>query len=675
MNSHATALNEARKKIISLQQEMTERVIKLAEEVEKLDAILPSKENREFLRTRCGLATSEISTFSKFSATLKGHRETLLKRRVPFTVIKRLVSTTEDVRTEAISRIASGARFDLSDLIVIKKSFNKLSEFEMIARTQRKTVRRIVKARTSEKLARLESDADVLMSKIAELPQSSFRPSVQNQVAAIKEDARRVLPQFEELLGSDHPFPSDASFTAVKRGEARVAFAHRALTNLAFWLDTSGRSIAEQAELIAREKEAFAGAIARAIGNMKYQTPRPRPWKVPRGALKALTKRRLSALELCAGAGGMALGLEAAGFKHVALVEMNADAAATMRTNRPEWPVVEADMTTIDFTRYAGKVDLVCGGLPCQPWSEEGEGLGMDDPRDLLMEGARVVRQVKPKAFVFENVRGLLHAPHAAQLARFVKELAGAGYEVQIVEVNTKDFGIAQDRPRVLILGMQAQYRKVFKMPPKFPERRANLGSLLLDLMSAKGWSGASSWAKERQEQIFEGEDGSSAVGALAWTLKGRQGKARFFEARRWAGVGLTAAGLPDEAPTDELVNGAGGSFVPGMTLRMRARIQDFPDDYVFCGGKESVAKQIGNAVAPRLAQAIGLAIHAAINRCEFDYEAILWPEDLTTRPDAEHRIEIVPPPIGLDTSRAEEYGHGEQVERAIRSRRRFAAT
>ncbi|MFQ6160896.1 MULTISPECIES: DNA cytosine methyltransferase [Sinorhizobium] len=130
-------------------------------------------------------------------------------------------------------------------------------------------------------------------------------------------------------------------------------------------------------------------------------------WTEPRGPLFELPERRLRFVELCAGAGGMALGQEAAGFQPVALVEIDRNTAATLRVNRPEWNVIEEDLRSVDFKPYRQqRIDLLVGGLPCQPYSEDGKGLGKDDPRDLLMEGARAVAEMKPWAFMFENCLG-----------------------------------------------------------------------------------------------------------------------------------------------------------------------------------------------------------------------------------------------------------------------------
>jgi DNA (cytosine-5)-methyltransferase 1 len=166
--------------------------------------------------------------------------------------------------------------------------------------------------------------------------------------------------------------------------------------------------------------------------------------------------------------------------------------------------------------------------------------------------------------------------------------------------------------------------------------------------MAANGWSDVDAWAEYCRTVTFELQDGTIVQGAQASTLTGRSGKAQEKAAKRWAKNGLNPGGIPNGAPTDAYAQKHGGvDFVPGITLRMRARLQDFPDDYEFVGGKDSVAQQIGNAVAPRMAQAIGLAIYSALEGWTFDFDALLWPEKETRS----HRIVVEPPPIDSASS------------------------
>jgi DNA (cytosine-5)-methyltransferase 1 len=328
-------------------------------------------------------------------------------------------------------------------------------------------------------------------------------------------------------------------------------------------------------------------------------------------------------LELCAGAGGLALGLERAGFEHVALVEFNKHAAATLRKNRPDWTVVEEDVRKVDFTEYRNRVDLLAGGLPCTPFSTVGEKKGKRDKNDLLMEGVRAVRELEPKAFLFENVEGLLHARHADYVAELLRKLSKAGYQTQIHRINARDYGVAQDRSRIMIVGFRKNLAGAFRMPPKFPEMAKNMGDVLKDLMSENGWSGVDDWVRMMRERPeFDRSGKQIGIGALSDTIRGYQGSAHAGEARRALKNGVSYAPPAKAAPTNEDASRKG--VVPGLTNRMRARLQGFPDEWQFVGGLGPVADQIGNAVPPRMAQAVGLALYSALKGLEIVWDAMV---------------------------------------------------
>jgi DNA (cytosine-5)-methyltransferase 1 len=350
-------------------------------------------------------------------------------------------------------------------------------------------------------------------------------------------------------------------------------------------------------------------------------------------------------IELCAGAGGLALGLERAGFEHVALIERDKNAVATLRQNRPHWNVIEADIRQIDYTQYRqSNIDLLAGGLPCTPFSTVGEKKGKHDENDLLMEGVRAVRQMRPKAFLFENVEGLLHARHADYVAALLSELSRAGYETTINRINARDYGVAQDRSRIMIVGVQKKLGSRFRMPPKFHNISRDMGTVLADLMGANGWTGTDAWVRMMRERAeFDRFGKPLGIGALSDTIRGYQGSPHEGEARRARKNGVSYAPPAKSAPTNEEASKPG--FIPGLTNQMRARLQDFPDEWAFVGGLGSVADQIGNAVAPAMGQAMGLALSSALKGWEFDWAAIFGVTEKSRR-------EKVQPPslaLGLD--------------------------
>lgn len=308
---------------------------------------------------------------------------------------------------------------------------------------------------------------------------------------------------------------------------------------------------------------------------------------------------QLDSLELCAGAGGQALGLEMAGFNHAALVELEPAACATLRLNRTGWNVIEGDLRCFDGTPYKG-IDLVAGGVPCPPFSKAGKQLGGKDERDLFPEAIRLVDECRPKAIMLENVRGLLDAVFDDYRNKVEKQLKKLGYKPGWRLLNASDYGVSQLRPRVVFVGIREDLAAGFSWPEPLKAEPLTVGELLHDLMKANGWRGADRWRKQ--------------ANAIAPTLVGGSKKhggpdlGPTRAKRAWAALGVDGMGLWDEAPARDFTG------MPRLTARMTARIQGFPDDWLFSGRKTAVYRQIGNAFPPPVAAAVARQIFTALS-------------------------------------------------------------
>jgi len=308
--------------------------------------------------------------------------------------------------------------------------------------------------------------------------------------------------------------------------------------------------------------------------------------------------KQFTSLEMCAGAGGQGLGLEMAGFAHSALVEWEPAACQTLRLNRPDWNVIEGDLREFDASPYVG-VDLVAGGVPCPPFSKAGKQLGADDERDLFPEAIRIVEQVRPKAIMLENVRGLLDPKFDEYRKNVEKQLSKLGYVGSWRLLQASDYGVSQLRPRVIFVGIRKEYAANFSWPEAMKEPPKTVGVLLHDLMREKGWKNADIW-----------RDGANTI---APTLVGGSkkhggpdlGPTRAKKA--WAALGVDGMGLWDQAPDADFVG------MPRLTPRMTARIQGFPDSWAFSGKKTATYRQIGNAFPPPVAAAVATQIRLAI--------------------------------------------------------------
>lgn len=310
----------------------------------------------------------------------------------------------------------------------------------------------------------------------------------------------------------------------------------------------------------------------------------------------------LTSLELCAGAGGQALGLEQAGYDHVGLVEIDKHCCATLRHNRPAWNVLEEDMRLFkeEATQYQG-IDLLAGGLPCPPFSVAGKQLGERDERNLFNDAIDIIDTTRPQAVMIENVRGFLDAVFHDYREHLKNQLKKLGYETGWRLLNASDYGVPQLRPRVVIVAVPEGRSDLFEWPEPNPQNPATVGETLHDLMAARGWRGADAWREQANEIAPTIVGGSKKHGGpdLGPT------RAR----RAWASLGVEGRTIAVEAP-DPFHND-----MPRLTVPMVARLQGFPDDWHFTGAKTNAYKQVGNAFPPPVARAVGMQVAHALRQ------------------------------------------------------------
>lgn len=305
-----------------------------------------------------------------------------------------------------------------------------------------------------------------------------------------------------------------------------------------------------------------------------------------------------TSVEVCAGAGGQALGLEMAGFEHLRLVEIEAAAFDTLRLNRPHWDVNLGDLRQFSALDLAG-VDLVAGGVPCPPFSKAGKQLGKDDERDLFPEAIRIADECRPGAVMLENVRGLLDSVFDEYRAKIIKDLKKLGYVAEWRLLNASDFGVSQLRPRVLFVAMRKDLAVGFTWPEPSKRQPPTVGELLHDLMGARGWKGVDAWRERACDIAPTLVGGSKKHGGP--DLGPTRAK------RAWESLGVDGKGLADLAPDADFVG------IPRLTVRMAARVQGFPDSWQLSGKKTAAYRQVGNAFPPPVAHAVGRQIATAL--------------------------------------------------------------
>jgi DNA (cytosine-5)-methyltransferase 1 len=310
-------------------------------------------------------------------------------------------------------------------------------------------------------------------------------------------------------------------------------------------------------------------------------------------------------VEICAGAGGQSLGLELAGFEHELAVELDPNACATLRSNRPHWKVAQGDVASPAVwspADYAG-IDLLAGGVPCPPFTIAGKQLGATDERDLFAWAIELCGVMRPRALLLENVRGLSLPRFAAYRQHVLDRLAGLGYAADWRLLHASDYGVPQLRPRFVLVAMRPEDFSYFSWPERAGQPPA-VGAVLHDLMAANGWPGASAWAGRANDIAPTIVGGSKKHGGA--DLGPTRAK------RAWREMGVDALGVADSAPSaDDPV-----TLLPRLTCEMVARLQGWNDieyRWTFTGRKTSRYRQIGNAFPPPVAHALGESIRRAL--------------------------------------------------------------
>lgn len=370
---------------------------------------------------------------------------------------------------------------------------------------------------------------------------------------------------------------------------------------------------------------------------------------------------RLTSIEICAGAGGQAVGLHQAGFQHLALVEWDPHAVATLRANAVKWPGwteqkaarlapqdVNEFLTSEQFKELPddgfGKIDLFAGGVPCPPFSLAGKQLGPDDDRDLFPAALKIIDRLRPRAIMIENVRGILEPPGVfIEYRRWIlEELHEMGYAVPEINpdwpverqdremrkvwrrVDAADFGVPQLRPRAILVAIHKDHLngQEFTWPQGIEGSAETLQEALESSMKERYlpyWERSPVKSGKTGEEAFEAWRKKAGRSAIAPTLVGgskKHGGADLGPTRAkraWAHLGVDGTGVANDpedcVPERDLFRPDG----PMLTVKQAARVQGFPPDWHFQGRKTARYRQVGNAFPPPVAEAIGRAIAAVL--------------------------------------------------------------
>lgn len=336
-----------------------------------------------------------------------------------------------------------------------------------------------------------------------------------------------------------------------------------------------------------------------------------------------MKKKKRTCIELFAGAGGLALGLELAGFEEVGLVEFDKTACETLRINRPKWNVIEEDIVEVskrdllkEFKIKKGELDLLSGGYPCQSFSYAGKKLGLEDVRGTMFYYyAEFIRQLQPKMFLAENVKGLTTHDGGKTIQTMVDVFEELGYKVEWKVLNAWDYSVAEKRQRVVIIGIRNDLKEKVNFEYPIPhDYKPVLRDALKDVPESIG-------AKypESKKKVFDlvppggywrdlpDDIAREYMKSCYFMGGGRTGIARRLS---WDEPSLTLTCSPMMKQTDRCHPDESRPF----TTREYARIQSFPDEWQFAGKMGDIYKQIGNAVPVNLAKYVGLEIMKALD-------------------------------------------------------------
>ena len=337
---------------------------------------------------------------------------------------------------------------------------------------------------------------------------------------------------------------------------------------------------------------------------------------------KVNSEVELKAIELFAGAGGLALGVEKAGFNTIGLIEIDKNACNTLKLNRPNWNVINENIANISlknledfFSIKKGELDLLSGGAPCQAFSYAGKRLGLEDTRGTLFyHYALFLKQLQPKMFLFENVKGLLSHDKGKTHETIVNVFKEEGYTIYEKVLNAWNYGVAQKRERLIIVGIRNdlinKLNFLFPTPHKYTPV---LRDILLDCPESKGIA-YSEYKKKIFEMVPPGGYWKDIPKEIAkeymkscWDMEG--GRTGILRRLSLDEPSLTVLTSPSQKQTDRCHPIEARPF----TIRENARCQSFPDEWIFSGSVTDQYRQVGNAVPVNLAYEVALEIRKAL--------------------------------------------------------------
>lgn len=640
----AVELNDIRKKITGDRKRAVTALFTTAKRYRHLQERMSPRELSVFLTNECGLPARAATSYAALNSFSDDDCDLLQASGVSAEAVLKLSRERDDVREHALEMVRTGRNVQVDELARIRRDLDHAAIEAGIEPDPaplsclHKSARLVTKNRTASLIEQLERFTNDLDEFVETEPFDPFGEGP----SAIAERAGELLAELSPLM--EGMAKNKSHETELWR---QAAYALKRISRYEFifvddWDPEFQRTLPVEKRWHVTIDGYLLNNLVRALGRADLVDDRKTLAKNFAASGRVTMRaddtqsdfsRKLRVLEICAGGGGQAVGLRGAGFTSVALIERNESACATLRHNNLGWDVIEADIEEVDYSQFKD-IDLIAGGVPCQPFAQGGDQRGNEDERDMFPVALDIIDQVRPKAVMLENVKGISFSKHLPYRLHIFERLRQMGYEAEWRLMCGTDFHVPQSRERMILVAFQKGLMHRFRWPVPHASGKLTVGAALLDLMSERGWKHAEQWAALANRSAYTIVGGSQKTtpgidqerSRRDWLDKLKTESKQFV---------LNAPGA-DAGP---VVVGDVSTY-PKLSVRMLARLQGFPDTWKFApkpgpttydsrgdipeNNKDEICRQIANAFPPPMALAIGLAIRFAITGSSVDFKKMM---------------------------------------------------
>lgn len=605
------------KRILANRKSVAKAQFDMIASIGRMRSTMSDDDLRSFLVVECGIPRSDLPSIFAFEETLGSFEALLRKRCVPFHVLKTLIATDADTRQAALDALADGTDIDIPTVarlrrLTIRRKIGASAYAErgrqraMTAAASKQSHLRV--QALGENVATLLSEIDAFTERFVGEPPCDPNEDVVDRSEAcisaavrLRSNARIVLREFKSVYGEvELPGKGVAGFRTGSHRH-KLAAAYESLKRFAdgkfAWYEKFSGFAFEHGYLWQTE-------LQDALAYLLPCDPEPDPASDE----DTEAAKPLRFLEICAGAGGQAIGLLGAGFEPARLYDMDLNATRTLKKNW-RWPVTRKRLEKVsdrDLQQFQG-IDLLAGGVECRPFSQAGKQLGASDSRNLFDEAIRYVEVVRPRAFFFENVEGFTDKKFLKYRASVFQRLKALDYRIGLHKLNARDFGLAQSRPRLVLVGVHKDEPGLFSLPKD--GITTTMGESLADVIFPH--RGLGDVVYDQWAENWLAKYGSKVSTTVTSSLYKNKGKMK----RRWEnelGFAIDPKHVGDgPAPLGSIGD---PTTLPYLTVDVVRVLQGFPRAWKFEGKADRQFHQIGNAFPPQMSKAVGLAIARALS-------------------------------------------------------------